>query len=115
MRRNELFSDPLPLGIISISRRSSASQKSMWMTGTPGPHDVCAFLRLIGCTTLERSGCSRVARSQPARIARSEEHTSKTPVTNAHLVCRLLLEKKNTHKQNTSHNNSLSPQLHTQL
>src|SRR3546814_8256053 len=26
---------------------------------------------------------------------RSEEHTSGTPVTNAHLVCRLLLEKKN--------------------
>src|SRR3546814_4205864 len=26
---------------------------------------------------------------------RSEEHTSETPVTNAHLVCRLLLEKKN--------------------
>src|SRR3546814_9285679 len=25
---------------------------------------------------------------------RSEEHTSGTPVTNAHLVCRLLLEKK---------------------
>src|SRR3546814_17578686 len=28
-------------------------------------------------------------------VRRSEEHTS-TPVTNAHLVCRLLLEKKNT-------------------
>src|SRR3546814_6498419 len=27
-------------------------------------------------------------------ISRSEEHTSETPVTNAHLVCRLLLEKK---------------------
>src|SRR3546814_8409971 len=27
---------------------------------------------------------------------RSEEHTSEPPVTNAHLVCRLLLEKKNT-------------------
>src|SRR3546814_6332880 len=26
---------------------------------------------------------------------RSEEHTSEPPVTNAHLVCRLLLEKKN--------------------
>src|SRR3546814_7297860 len=25
---------------------------------------------------------------------RSEEHTSETPVTNAHLVCRLLLDKK---------------------
>src|SRR3546814_5208797 len=28
------------------------------------------------------------------RCDRSEEHTSETPVTNAHLVCRLLLEKK---------------------
>src|SRR3546814_2110396 len=27
-------------------------------------------------------------------VGRSEEHTSETPVTNAHLVCRLLLEKK---------------------
>src|SRR3546814_1801130 len=31
------------------------------------------------------------------RPTRSEEHTSGTPVTNAHLVCRLLLEKKNEH------------------
>src|SRR3546814_10333671 len=29
-----------------------------------------------------------------SRTYRSEEHTSETPVTNAHLVCRLLLEKK---------------------
>src|SRR3546814_1046420 len=33
---------------------------------------------------------------------RSEEHTSETPVTNAHLVCRLLLEKKK-QKQKTKH------------
>src|SRR3546814_4463942 len=32
---------------------------------------------------------------------RSEEHTSGTPVTNAHLVCRLLLEKKKKTIQNT--------------
>src|SRR3546814_5428093 len=34
--------------------------------------------------------------AQAAHLARvrSEEHTSGTPVTNAHLVCRLLLEKK---------------------
>src|SRR3546814_7932077 len=36
--------------------------------------------------------------------ARSEEHTSELPVTNAHLVCRLLLEKKNK-KQNKNHTN----------
>src|SRR3546814_6072218 len=38
------------------------------------------------------------------REARSEEHTSGTPVTNAHLVCRLLLEKKN-NKQSVRHLN----------
>src|SRR3546814_10696510 len=32
---------------------------------------------------------------------RSEEHTSETPVTNAHLVCRLLLEKKKQKKPHT--------------
>src|SRR3546814_1051787 len=35
--------------------------------------------------------------------ARSEEHTSELPVTNAHLVCRLLLEKK---KQYQAHKNT---------
>src|SRR3546814_3802545 len=37
--------------------------------------------------------------SEVLRLFRSEEHTSEPPVTNAHLVCRLLLEKKN----NTAH------------
>ncbi len=72
---HELFSLPLPLGTISISRRSS-SQKSMWIGGTPGPHEVCWFLRVMGCTTEERSGCSRVARSQPRRIAASSSTPS---------------------------------------
>src|SRR3546814_8106077 len=35
-----------------------------------------------------------------AYLDRSEEHTSETPVTNAHLVCRLLLEQKNRNKYN---------------
>src|SRR3546814_5721999 len=34
-------------------------------------------------------------RASKGGLLRSEEHTSETPVTNAHLVCRLLLEKKN--------------------
>src|SRR3546814_6126996 len=33
--------------------------------------------------------------SERSTSGRSEEHTSETPVTNAHIVCRLLLEKKN--------------------
>src|SRR3546814_7975116 len=37
---------------------------------------------------------------------RSEEHTSETPVTNAHLVCRLLLEKqKKCHKHKLNYHN----------
>src|SRR3546814_2247806 len=36
----------------------------------------------------------RLAASILFDVSRSEEHTSGTPVTNAQLVCRLLLEKK---------------------
>src|SRR3546814_1554916 len=36
----------------------------------------------------------RQPRPDHPRLGRSEEHTSELPVTNAHLVCRLLLEKK---------------------
>src|SRR3546814_2565445 len=38
-----------------------------------------------------------------ARSRRSEEHTSETPVTNAHLVCRLLLEKTKMIKSSSVH------------
>src|SRR3546814_3819452 len=37
--------------------------------------------------------------STKGEVVRSEEHTSELPVTNAHLVCRLLLEKKKQKKQ----------------
>src|SRR3546814_8909390 len=36
--------------------------------------------------------------SRPTLHFRSEEHTSELPVTNAHLVCRLLLEKKKSNR-----------------
>src|SRR3546814_4061522 len=39
--------------------------------------------------------CPRIARPTCPPVPRSEEHTSELQVTNAHLVCRLLLEKKN--------------------
>src|SRR3546814_7298174 len=38
--------------------------------------------------------CRHASSARPS--ARSEEHTSELQVTNAHLVCRLLLAKKNT-------------------
>ncbi|MNC88781.1 hypothetical protein D3C83_46360 [compost metagenome] len=69
MRSHELFSEPDPFGIISISSVSALSTKSIVITGTLRPQPVCSFLRVTGCTTDERSGYSRVARSQPRRIA----------------------------------------------
>src|SRR3546814_7418125 len=56
----------------------------------PAPHGVDAGLF---------AQASDPATEVPGAIARSEEHTSGTPVTNAHIVCRLLLEKKNKYTQ----------------
>src|SRR3546814_1629101 len=47
---------------------------------------ICTFLACIAITAATVSAVTSV---------RSEEHTSELPVTNAHLVCRLLLEKQN--------------------
>src|SRR3546814_3337483 len=41
-------------------------------------------------------GLGGLARVEVDHVQRSGEHTSGTPVTNAHLVCRLLIEKKKT-------------------
>src|SRR3546814_5940421 len=44
---------------------------------------------------------------------RSEEHTSEPPVTNAHLVCRLLLEKKkHTNENRLDSSTDISSQRH---
>src|SRR3546814_2024424 len=48
-------------------------------------------------------GRGYVLRRIMRRAMRSEEHTSELPVTNAHLVCRLLLEKKKANKNKTAH------------
>src|SRR3546814_7893452 len=57
------------------------------------------FPRLV-LDAMHRSVIDRVM--QPGMPFRSEEHTSELPVTNAQLVCRLLLEKKKTTKNNTT-------------
>src|SRR3546814_1410916 len=81
--------------------------------------DVCSSdLRFSGSVLDEDEACERhhgdgnhskndrripgeaVSAQTSEKDQRSEEHTS-TPVTNAHLVCRLLLEKKNTHLNKT--------------
>src|SRR3546814_7509826 len=53
----------------------------------------------LGCLTSSRSDASvfqQLLDDFWGDYVRSEEHTSELPVTNAHLVCRLLLEKKKT-------------------
>src|SRR3546814_4528963 len=49
-----------------------------------------------GYRDLPRCDCRFISRRKQGQTPdqRSEEHTSEPPVTNAHLVCRLLLEKK---------------------
>ena len=37
----ELFSEPLPLGIISIESVSASAEKSILITGTERPQEVC--------------------------------------------------------------------------
>src|SRR3546814_1813767 len=64
-----------------------------------------------GPAAAEFLGARRMARQRPVRPAarrmgcgeRSEEHTSELQVTNAHLVCRLLLDKKKINLRPTYH------------
>jgi len=67
--RNEPFSEPEPLGIISRRSVRGRSTKSMLTTGTRMPDELCSFFRVSGCTTDERSGYSFVARATPRPIA----------------------------------------------
>src|SRR3546814_6175817 len=50
--------------------------------------------RITATVDLDGSGTYQVSTGIGFLDHRSEEHTSETPVTNAHIVCRLLLEKK---------------------
>src|SRR3546814_1035342 len=56
--------------------------------------------------------CNRKRRE---RMMRSEEHTSETPVTNAHIVCRLLLEKKNKQNEQSQQQTTSTQTLHTYI
>src|SRR3546814_4259235 len=85
----------------------------------------------LSCVTMMTARSSANAtwrkRSMTRRPDRSEEHTSELPVTNAHLVCRLLLEKKKkkqnplirrtshkeTYKHDRTSNKHDSDQLHS--
>src|SRR3546814_8735747 len=56
-------------------------------------HRLVAFVEQVLDPAVKREALADRQLGAHAR-QRSEEHTSGTPVTNAHLVCRLLLEKK---------------------
>src|SRR3546814_10846309 len=55
------------------------------------------FFALLFCSgrKITKNGRSERNRRGTRRLSRSEEHTSELPVTNAHLVCRVLIEQKN--------------------
>src|SRR3546814_3983859 len=71
---------PFTLGCASSARSARAS------SGSPATSRYC-----LGTSPPKRA--PRPAAGTTAQ-SRSEEHTSELQVTNAHLVCRLLLEKK---------------------
>src|SRR3546814_10411412 len=96
-----------------MSERSQAGTGSP-SRGKPGPHPaLCASLSRFAGEGLERwclrrdGRCRRGGRSGPPYCRARGLRTGKigrghvcTPVTNAHLVCRLLLEKKKQTKKN---------------
>src|SRR3546814_1628511 len=67
------------------------------MLSTSNPASITGVVNCDPATLPSGTVCASTPPASAAWInaARSEEHTSETPVTNAHLVCRLLLEKKN--------------------
>src|SRR3546814_1137273 len=70
-------------------------RRSAGGAGTPG----LDRLWRRGRDSARQAGSARFGAGVPCRAPRSEEHTVCTPVTNAHLVCRLLLaKKKNTYR-----------------
>src|SRR3546814_10108354 len=80
------------------ARRRRAQAGAPPSEGTEGPSLAPARLPPpVPCQTASRPRPAFSVRSPTMRAPmerRSEEHTSEPPVTNAHLVCRLLLEKK---------------------
>src|SRR3546814_5246031 len=88
-------SSAIKSGDRGLARRSRTSPTA-WSTETL---DVSIFLRIgnLPNPTFLPTG-SDFIECPKAEPSRSEEHTSELQVTNAHLVCRLLLEKKKKHK-----------------
>src|SRR3546814_3456805 len=74
--------------------RASVAATQQGQAVPDGPTCAASSSRCASCATREQSS----ARRRSPGLSRSEEHKY-TPVTNAHLVCRLMLEN-NTHLSN---------------
>src|SRR5881396_4214305 len=97
--------DPLPDGVVLWTRLAPDPLAGGRMAMAPVDVD-WLVARDEAMTDVVRSGTYgatadlahsvhvEVSGLEPDRVYRSEEHTSETPVTSYHLVCRLLLEKK---------------------
>src|SRR3546814_9017493 len=101
MEANQSSSALAPAGSMPLT--FAATSWLSWLLATIGIFTV-SKLRFTG------PQADSAARARAAEVKRSEEHTSETPVTNAHLVCRLLLEKKKktraqVRRQHTTHLN----------
>src|SRR3546814_10002612 len=81
--------------LVEVSQNRNANEISKRFR-QHGERDTVIIMRAIAQPEAAR------AQFHWADCLRSEEHTSGTPVTNAHLVCRLLLEKKKKNKTNMS-------------
>src|SRR5258708_23756954 len=71
----------------------------------PGGYGGTSCSRVKGEATLRPSPDRRAFYEEERKNDRSEEHTSELQSPD-HLVCRLLLEKKKTHKNNTYNKNT---------
>src|SRR5439155_11404144 len=86
---------PMPTGFVV---KKGSKMRACSAGGTPGPVSVTASVTRVRVAShrVVRVNCRRADDSRSAW--RSEEHTSELQ-SRGHLVCRLLLEKKNSHSQ----------------
>src|SRR3546814_10481889 len=78
---------------ISLARLAAAILLFAFMARLGAFPLLAAFGGFIVSRAVARRGATPARPSQSPEAERSEEHTSELPVTNAHIVCRLLLEK----------------------
>src|SRR3546814_6825809 len=97
--RRTTCSSPPALASLSALRLRIGKTQGMILSSSP-PTSAPAKVRTIAekLTASWSAGCPTSAIGVPADGTRSEEHTSELQFTNAHIVCRLLLEQKKTTK-----------------